>query len=92
MGASDATEVTHHGLLPDTSPPVAAALPRHAHSLPTGRTGGIFTAESPMKLNLLQRLALLAVIGIVLASVINHFTAKPQAGNQPAAQASSQAQ
>ena len=45
-----------------------------------------------MKLNLLQRLALLAVIGIVLASVINHFTAKPQAGAPAQQQVSSQAQ
>lgn len=45
-----------------------------------------------MKLNLLQRLALLAIIGIVLASVINHFTAKPQAAAQENSPASSQAQ
>lgn len=45
-----------------------------------------------MKLNLLQRLAILAVLGMVLATAINHFTAKPQAGAPAQQQASSQAQ
>lgn len=39
-------------------------------------------------MNLLQRLALLAVIGVVLAVAINHYT-RPQA---PAANSASQAQ
>ncbi|MEQ6289644.1 hypothetical protein ACFPAG_03365 [Vogesella sp. GCM10023246] len=43
-------------------------------------------------MNLLQRLSILAILGIVLASAVNHFLLKPQAAAQQANAASSQAQ
>lgn len=43
-------------------------------------------------MNLLQRLSLLAILGIVLASAVNHFLVKPQAAAPQANSASSQAQ
>ena len=45
-----------------------------------------------MKLNLLQRLALLAVLGVALATAINYLTAKPQNATPAEQAASSQAQ
>ncbi|WP_281357149.1 hypothetical protein [Vogesella oryzae] len=43
-------------------------------------------------MNLLQRLSLLAILGIVLASAVNHFLIKPQAATPAAGQSASQAQ
>ncbi|MFC3531737.1 hypothetical protein ACFOLG_06010 [Vogesella facilis] len=43
-------------------------------------------------MNLLQRLSLLAILGIVLASAVNHFLLQPAASAQAATPASSQAQ